>query len=471
MELINYGIAIGAGYTINLVIESVKKNIPIGVKAKFVSKSGILKNKIEPKVIEDYSISEFLKFGEFNKTIEKFQGILEQEFTECNLDAFYKNIKTLKIEQKDMGLYNKLKHLKGQYGASGYYSIGKNKIRTDDDNDWSYVESTLFHELLHMATTRRNSKTYFCGFKIRNKVASIGEGLNEGYTEFLTSCYFTRQRSYSYNSLQHMSSMIEGIVGGKFMKNAFFSNDLNAVINELAKYSSREKVIEIILKMDKLNELGLKDLNKRQKLENEIRCDIANIGINKNTVRKENGEFSEERYVASLYGYFLEANGMKSYFEIDENEKITNHRIFFSYEPHSRFIDLSDEQFMMLANEFYQSNGNKPLDTNKPFINKYGLTTYDTLNKLRSEKIFWYDRKVEDMDSFLLQQTKNSSSELDAMFINQNNGVINVNTDELEAMFNTDNTSNTNERNKSLNKEFNAIVSDSKTDSESKLIA
>ncbi len=447
MELISYGIAIGVGCTASLVIDSVEKNIPVDVKAKLISKSGILKKKIEPKVIEDYSISEFLKFGKFNEVIEKFQGVLEQEFSDCNLDAFYENIKTLKIEQKNLDLYNKLKHLKGQTGAAGYYRINRNKIRAEDDNDWSYVESTLFHELLHMATTRRNFKASFCGFHLNNKVSSIGTGLSEGYTELLNSRYFSKRRSESYISLQQMSSMIEGIVGEKFMKSAFFSNDLNAVINELAKYSSREKAVEVILKMDKLVDIGFKDLKKKQDLEKDIRYDIANIGINKDTVRKENSELSEEHYASALYARSLEANGMLPLFSKDENGKIINHRIFFSYEPHSRFIDLSDEQFMTLANEFYQSNGSKTLEPNKPFINKYGFTVEETLSKLRDKKIFWYDRDVEAMENLLFQSTKTSSSELETMF----------------------DTANSDEKNKSLNKEFNAAVNANSTNSEPKL--
>lgn len=464
MELVSCGIAVGIGCTVGLVIDSVEKNIPVDVKAKIISKCGILKQKIEPKVIEDYSISEFLKFGEFNKIIEKFQGILEQDFGEYNLDAFYENIKTLKIEQKDMDLYNKLKHLKGQVGASGYYTIGKNKIRTKHDNNWSYVESTLLHELLHMATTRHNSKTWFCGFNISNKVASIGNGLNEGYTEFLTSRYFTKQPSDSYNSLQHMSAMIEGIIGEEFMKKAFFSNDLNAVINELAKYSSREKAIEIILKMDKLVDIGFKDLKKKQDLENEIKCDIANIGISKNKDKFESGELSEESYISQLYSNVLETNGFMPISVLDDDDKnVVFHRVYFSFEPRSKYIDLSNEQFMMLANEFYQINGNKPLDSNKPFINKYGFTAEETLSKLRAKKIFWYDRDTENMDSFLLQQTKNSSSEMDSMF----NSISNENSDELKVMFDFSNAPSTAE----INKSFNEAVTTSSTNSEQKLKA
>lgn len=464
-----YGIA-GIAGILNIILESVKRNLPIDTKVKIISKSGILKQKIEPKVIENCSISNFFKFGEFNGVVEEFKDILEQEFSEYSLDAFYKNIKSLKIEQKDMTLYNKLKHFGGDSYTAGDYGLKKNKIRTDDTKDFNDTKATLFHELLHMATTRRNFKTLFCGLEISNNSSSIGTGLNEGYTELLCSHYFSKRRSYSYISLQQMALMIEDVVGEKLMKKAFFSNDMNAVINELAKYSSREKAIEIILKMDKLYGVKFKDLEKKKDLEEEIRCDIANIGINKSKKIFESGGMTDDSYSRILYSRLLESHGFMPLIYFDEDGNILKNRICFSFEPYSDYVDLSNEQYMMFANEFYQSNGDEPLNKERPFINRYGLNVEETFSKLRGESSAWYYMNSDIMDKFLLQPKRDTSIELAEMFSEERDLGEKV-VDELAVMFDTDDTSNLSDRAVSLNKSFNVAVADSKTNSEPKLKA
>lgn len=76
------------------------------------------------------------------------------------------------------------------------------------------------------------------------------------------------------------------------MQQFYFANDLNGIITELTKYTTKEKAIELIQKMDKLNNISYLQAYKQeyQKLYNEMKVDVANIALIKYKQAYDNGK-------------------------------------------------------------------------------------------------------------------------------------------------------------------------------------
>ena len=75
----------------------------------------------------------------------------------------------------------------------GFYHTEKNNITIHyyDKKIPINIEDTLKHELMHMASTRSTKVGLITGLEIPDL---IGEGLNEGYTQYLTDKYFKTKR-------------------------------------------------------------------------------------------------------------------------------------------------------------------------------------------------------------------------------------------------------------------------------------
>jgi len=211
-----------------------KANINIDVEVPPIIKS----NKVSLDDINKYA-------RKVAKCLFVFQTILEHENVDLNI--FYNNLKSLKINQSNFiqKILNKINK------RSGWYS--------PDDNEINYVDrleakDTIFHELLHAASSieDKEESISFSGFEQINceRWQKIGRALNEGYTELLNQRYFSPVRDV-YTMEVTIAKMIERIVGREKMTEMYFQANLKGLINELSKYN--ENILEFLGHLDFLS--------------------------------------------------------------------------------------------------------------------------------------------------------------------------------------------------------------------------
>ena len=194
-------------------------------------------NEIDIKQIEKK------KYGEY---IQKFIEVLINNFSQDDLNIFYNNINSLMTKPQKFNLRNLFLNVR----VCGTYSINKNEICLDD----KYIETTIYHELFHMASSIHINNIIYSGFHQASNLGnnSIGDGLNEGYTELLTQKYFVKDNSLSnsYAYLLYVAKKIEEIVGAEKMESLYLKADLMGLIKELANYTREDEIMEFFANTD-----------------------------------------------------------------------------------------------------------------------------------------------------------------------------------------------------------------------------
>lgn len=93
---------------------------------------------------------------------------------------------------------------------------------------------TLYHELLHMASSYNHKEKDVSGFlneiKTTFSTIKIGSILNEGYTELLTKRYFKCTDNEYYKKEVILASRIEEFIGREEMEKAYFEGNLDYII-------------------------------------------------------------------------------------------------------------------------------------------------------------------------------------------------------------------------------------------------
>ncbi len=254
-------------------IISTKKSKKIKIKKS--KKTGTI--LISPIILEKESnFNKTLTYEEYNDGILEFENILRENFRDhCNLSSFYRNIKKLVINDNKNNFISKVKKL-FRISKDGNFFPKTNKIELADE---TVNKETLFHELLHLSSTKKTEEeTIFSGFCQIKGRSTIGIYLNEGYTEYLNCKYFSKnENSVYYKDHRTIARGIEDIIGEKEMERLYFDSDLKGLIIALSKYANEEEIMTIIRKMDIL----ANNPSKVKKLYSEIRTDISKLKITK----------------------------------------------------------------------------------------------------------------------------------------------------------------------------------------------
>lgn len=265
-------------------------------KIKKTPKRGLIIDVTPEFEQERYNISYYARTSAYDRVICEFYHVLEDNFQHCDLSAFYKNLQTLKVKSRRINLADIIAQRLTGTISPGEYNVKLNKMNLlNDDN--RPIRGITNHELLHMASTKHTEDTIFCGFAQINKESKekIGNALNEGYTEYLNKKYFNNTLESTYSNEMVLSQGIELIIGSKKMEELYFSADLNGLIEELSKYTTRENAESIITQMDEVE----KDKRKpefKQKEYREVRQQIASIYLEQQQQLLEQGHISEETY-------------------------------------------------------------------------------------------------------------------------------------------------------------------------------
>ena len=125
----------------------------------------------------------------------------------------------------------------------GRYDQETNTLYLKEGLDEDVLNTTIFHEFLHFLSKSGFVSTSF------NKNGYIGDALNEGMTQLLVNEYFKNQLFVYSNEVSITKALVE-MVGSDFMRECYFSHDLDSLIDELSKYVSHEDVISLLKNMD-----------------------------------------------------------------------------------------------------------------------------------------------------------------------------------------------------------------------------
>lgn len=146
---------------------------------------------------------------------------------------FYNNLSTLKIELN----LNKTKILKNFY-SFGIYDAKENKIIIDSyaikkflkKNNIDviyfnkYINLFLYHELMHMASSKNDGNIYYSGFdKYPVNITELySRSLTEGYTEYLACSYYNINNNFYYIDMK-ITNMLMCILGNDVIAYSYYN--------------------------------------------------------------------------------------------------------------------------------------------------------------------------------------------------------------------------------------------------------
>lgn len=146
---------------------------------------------------------------------------------------FYNNLSTLKIELNP----DKTKILKNFY-SFGIYDAKENKIIIDSyaikkfikKNNINviyfkkYINLFLYHELMHMASSKKDGNIYYSGFdKYPVNITELySRSLTEGYTEYLACSYYNINNDFYYIDMK-ITNMLMCILGNDVIAYSYYN--------------------------------------------------------------------------------------------------------------------------------------------------------------------------------------------------------------------------------------------------------
>lgn len=235
-----YGINILAlmyGILAKNYIDNIRQNYPERLKNPNIetSISNILPSPTIEKKYQGVDISQIINL-EYKALTTDFINVITQIIKPQNLTIFYNNINTVLINQGKKNIFNPF--------IVAEYDAPKNIVLLGNNH---YINS-LFHELLHMASTIFQDGIIYSGLSEQN----IGIGLNEGYTELLAKRYFDKSSNNGYIFETQIAKLLELIIGQEKMESYYFNANLYGLIEELRKYNNFYSIDKFIANLDSL---------------------------------------------------------------------------------------------------------------------------------------------------------------------------------------------------------------------------
>ena len=356
--------------------QQVMQYMPVKYKLKRKSVEGMIQRRQTSDNQPKLSLNECLNHDENNYIISKFYHVLENELSHCDHSSFFRNIQSLIIKEKDKTFLEKMDEILSAK-AEGTYSTQTNKIRvysSESDPNNKYTNAIKTHELIHMATTKKEGITIFCGFE-RTKLGNcFGKGLNEGYTELINRRYFNEddKDAGSYQELQPIVQQIEHLVGKKEMEQFFFANDLEGLISSMEKYATREEALSLVQQLDYIFHAYGKpgETLIQEKLCRKARVAVANMCLKKYKQQFESGKINEETYKIRLFNLELFTHNYSLLFR-EKDKKIESAGIGETL-TNTCIVGFPLSRLNELIDEYYESKKENLEYTYKPWQNKDG---------------------------------------------------------------------------------------------------
>lgn len=352
-----------------------------GLRLRRVALSGVIKTGPHLRKIKPFSVDKYLKFGEYDETILYFTKILEEKFSHCDLSAYYANIRRLQIVSKQLSEKDK------QLFPNMPSAIKNNRIKVYTNQEDKSPKITRTHELLHLASRRNGLFKTFSGFCRLIAGIEIGRGINEGYTDLLNGRYFHPDKLVNNrHALQLIAYGIETIVGVKKMQQLYFTNDLEGLVREMTRYTSRENVITMLLEADQIESPGMTQ-EKKDELSKRIRIKLANITVKKLQQQLQNGEINETSYREQVYAQELYVNGYSVHQQKNSVNQETEYIIANGPSRMHSPIRLSSGNYTKFVNAYFTNNGGKTDFSTELWRNPNGETSAEMIENLRKRTL------------------------------------------------------------------------------------
>ena len=203
-------------------------------------KEDVTKVILPEELTEEINIENLIS-QKYSEEILNFTKIIIEKFSKEDLTIFYNNIKNLKVETVPSIAHIFLKD-------KGVYNIKTNKIFIFEKS----ADVTIYHELFHMASSKKIENNFFSGFEIsvpEYNYLPIGEGLTEGYTELLARRYFNTDNQV-YEEQVFYAKKLEQIIGKEKMESLYLNADLNGLFNELKEYATPKEIVQFNADID-----------------------------------------------------------------------------------------------------------------------------------------------------------------------------------------------------------------------------
>ena len=230
-------------------------------------------NRQKKRMVELEELNPNADFGSLKNTILEFAKIFKKSFTNEQTKSMYYRLNRIKVVEKDETVKKRQDDVRlGSYNA--YYNR-MTLYHYNDESVPNIKKDTIFHELLHMSSSRNTEDGYISGFDS----LSIGTAINEGFTEYMREKYFRSIPGNYTNSDDWRITVVKGLeylVGEKEMESFYFNADLPGLIKALERYSSREEVIKLLFLIDRVETKNFSEKRYKQVIR-----EIARMNQNK----------------------------------------------------------------------------------------------------------------------------------------------------------------------------------------------
>jgi len=248
--------------------------------------------------------------NKYSKT-EKIDHILKEKIDYSKLDKEFIQIielidnfrTTLKSINPNYDFYNLDNNLQDLI-VTVYYNYQKDHFRAAYDfisNEINInskcIQSDLYHELFHLASSKRNET----GFMICDKKDCHNFGLNEGYTDLLAQRYFNEESFY--NNEKNIAYLLEKIVTNKKMEELYYNADTDGLISELENYTSKNDIFAFMTNLDYISSFNRSEQEILYPIFYDVYSFLIKAYYNKETNLFIKNLIDEKNFIYDLSSY------------------------------------------------------------------------------------------------------------------------------------------------------------------------
>lgn len=208
--------------------------------------------------------------NKYKNRLENIYQIIKNDVSKDDIKLLYSNIPNTEVREE---------YIKGlifsiiSNNVLAEYNIKKNCIYLYTSR---YSGSSLTHEVLHSLSSYydEDRNIFYNGFSQTTNNHSLGEALNEGYTEYQNIEIFKaniNETLYIYEII--IVKLLEKIVGRRYMKDMYFHADLYNLIRTLNNFTNITNIKNFIYRTDYI-------LNYRKSIFKSEKATDAFLGIN-----------------------------------------------------------------------------------------------------------------------------------------------------------------------------------------------
>ena len=234
--------------------------------------------------------------NKYKNRLENIYQIIKNDVSKDNITLLYSNIPNTEVRKS---------YIKGLI-----FSIISNNVLAEHDIEKNRIYlytsrfsgSSLTHEVLHSLSSYydEDRNIFYNGFSQTTNNHSLGEALNEGYTEYQNIEIFKaniNETLYIYEII--IVKLLEKIISKKYMKDMYFHADLYNLIRTLNNFTNITNIKNFLYRTDYI-------LNYQKSIFKSEKATDAFLGIN---------HFLIDTY--SNYLLYLYNNGEINTYELD----------------------------------------------------------------------------------------------------------------------------------------------------------